>query len=105
MSDLVKRLKDLHLKHMMEICSNSFDEPNEYQETEESLAFYEAAALIEAQAERIKALEAGLKPFADEMEKRAFKTHPHWPDSQAFIGFKFTLGDLRHAASLLEAKP
>ena len=63
------------------------------------------AARIEAQDERIKALEAGLKPFADEMEKRVFKTHPHWPDGQSFIGFKFTLGDLRHAASLLEAKP
>lgn len=98
MSDLVERLKDLHLKHMAEICSNSFDEPNEYQETEESLAFYEAIT-------RIEALEAALKPFANEMEKRAFKTNPHWPDSQSFIGFKFTLGDLRQAASLLEKKP
>lgn len=55
-------------------------------------------------AARIEALEAALKPFADEMKKRAFKAHPHWPDSQAFIGFKFTLGDLRRAASLLEPK-
>ena len=91
MNDLVKRLRGLADNN------GEPDWPN--------LALREAAALIESQAERIKALEAGLKPFADEMEKRAFKTHPHWPDSQAFIGFNFTLGDLRHAASLLEAKP
>mgnify|MGYP006321064037 FL=1 len=98
MSDLVKRLRVAaqrirkQVEHLgMKLPSPSIEE--------------EAAAHIEAQDERIKALEAGLKPFADEMEKRAFKTHPHWPDSQAFIGFNFTLGDLRHAASLLEAKP
>jgi len=99
MSDLAKRLLRKHNPTFVEsINGKPFQVPVNPDGAE-------AAALIEAQDERIKALEAGLKPFADEMEKRAFKTHPHWPDSQAFIGFNFTLGDLRHAASLLEAKP
>lgn len=92
MSDLVKRLREY---------ATDFDDQELPNGTAAAGPLREAAAHIEAQDERIKALEAGLKPFADEMEKRAFKTHPHWPDSQAFIRFNFTLGDLRHAASLL----
>ena len=82
MSDLVKRLRGLADNN------GGPDWPN--------LALREAVALIEAQQERIKALEAGLDPFAF-----AAKFTGNDYDSR-HIGYSITSGDLRHAASLLE---
>ena len=112
MSDLVKRLRVAaqrirkQVEHLgMKLPSPSIEE--------------EAAALIESQAERIKALEAGLDPFADaylrkriEYAKRygadveiGFKNFDKMPDKWKMEGITFSMGTFRHAASLLEAKP
>lgn len=74
---------------------------------------------VKSQAERIKALEAGLDPFADaylrkriEYAKRygadveiGFKNFDKMPDKWKMEGITFSMGTFRHAASLLEAKP
>ena len=98
MSDLVKRLRVAaqrirkQVEHLgMKLPSPSIEE--------------EAAALIEAQDARIKELEAGLKPFAEaapyfEPEEQEGQVL----DDDHMIADVITLGNLRHAASLLEEK-
>ena len=59
-------------------------------------------ATLEARDAAFEEMMAALKPFANEMETKAvLKTHKHWPDCQGFIGFDFTLGDLRKARSAI----
>ena len=79
----------------------------------------DAVAYIKAQDERIKALEAGLKPFADAFLKKrteyakrygadveiGFKNFDKMPDKWEMDGITFSMGTFRTAASLLEAKP
>ncbi len=87
MSDLVKRL--------------AIAEENRLRRQESSTCeigpgvMTEAAALIKFQAARIKALEAGLKPFA-ELKPVAWSL-----DADMFY---IATNDIRHAASLLEKK-
>ena len=100
MSDLAKRLLRKHNPTFVEsINGKPFQVPVNPDGAE-------AAALIEAQDARIKELEAGLKPFAEaapyfEPEEQEGQVL----DDDHMIADVITLGNLRHAASLLEAKP
>lgn len=76
-------------------------------------------AAYRRQHARIKALEAGIKPFADAFLKKrieyakrygadveiGFKNFDKMPDKWKMEGITFSMGTFRHAASLLEAKP
>lgn len=94
MSDLVKRLNRYGA-----ISARGQDHP-------QNMICREAAALIESQDERIKALEAGLKPFAVLYAEilALQQANPDMP--QDLDGWALTCKgpDLRHAASLLEEK-